>query len=264
MEREEGHTYSAYGYSATLPSARTSVGFNGEYAEPLTGFYILGSGYRAYSPRLMRFLSQDSLSPFGAGGINAYAYCTSDPINNSDPSGHSNLFIRFYKGVLNRTGLRQRPMQPARSNVSQSSNTRSINDVASSSPQISTLSNRNSIVSHAPSRSTSSGRRGSVSSTSSQDSISSTTSHDYALPPSYDEAVGNVPPSYKSAAAEIYANDMTPYLRPSRYEDRHRYLQDNLRRAFDAGDQLAGIRRTNPSSLNDTIDLLATRIGIQP
>ena len=35
----------------------------------------------------MRFNSPDTLSPFGKGGINAYAYCAGDPVNRSDPSG---------------------------------------------------------------------------------------------------------------------------------------------------------------------------------
>ncbi len=35
---------------------------------------MLGNGYRAYSPVLMRFNSPDSWSPFGEGGVNAYAY----------------------------------------------------------------------------------------------------------------------------------------------------------------------------------------------
>ncbi len=38
----------------------------------------------------MRFHAPDSMSPFGAGGVNPYAYCSGDPINNSDPSGHMN------------------------------------------------------------------------------------------------------------------------------------------------------------------------------
>ncbi|WP_147458691.1 RHS repeat-associated core domain-containing protein, partial [Pseudomonas savastanoi] len=37
---------------------------------------------------LMRFNSPDSLSPFGKGGMNAYAYCAGDPVNRSDPTGH--------------------------------------------------------------------------------------------------------------------------------------------------------------------------------
>jgi RHS repeat-associated protein len=62
--------------------------FNGELCDPLTRRYLLGNGYRAYSPVLGRFLSPDSFSPFGQGGINSYAYCSGDPINASDPSGH--------------------------------------------------------------------------------------------------------------------------------------------------------------------------------
>ncbi len=60
------------------------IGFNGELPDRLTGHYLLGNGYRAYNPVLMRFNSPDSLSPFGKGGINAYAYCAGDPINRHD------------------------------------------------------------------------------------------------------------------------------------------------------------------------------------
>jgi RHS repeat-associated protein len=49
-------------------------------------WYILGD-YRAYSPILMRFHSPDAASPFGHGGLNAYVYCSGNPVNRSDPSG---------------------------------------------------------------------------------------------------------------------------------------------------------------------------------
>ncbi|EKF9171399.1 RHS repeat-associated core domain-containing protein [Vibrio cholerae] len=64
------------------------TGFNGETLDPVTGNYMLGNGYRGYNPFLMRFMSQDSLSPFSDAGINAYQYCHGDPINRIDPSGH--------------------------------------------------------------------------------------------------------------------------------------------------------------------------------
>jgi len=79
------HAWSAYGAGNAgddLP------GFNGERRDPVSGAYHLGNGYRAYSPALMRFTCPDSLSPFGAGGINPYAYCLGDPVNHTDPSGH--------------------------------------------------------------------------------------------------------------------------------------------------------------------------------
>jgi RHS repeat-associated protein len=64
------------------------LAFNGERMDPVSETYHLGNGYRAYNPVLMRFTSPDSWSPFGAGGINAYAYCARDPVNRADPSGH--------------------------------------------------------------------------------------------------------------------------------------------------------------------------------
>ncbi|WP_238337516.1 RHS repeat-associated core domain-containing protein [Arsenophonus endosymbiont of Aphis craccivora] len=81
----ELHVWSPYG--SGKPSDRLP-GFNGERVDPVSGTYHLGNGYRAYNPVLMRFNCQDSLSPFGAGGINHYAYCAGDPINHTDPSGH--------------------------------------------------------------------------------------------------------------------------------------------------------------------------------
>ena len=63
-------------------------GFAGEQLDELTGWYIPGS-YRPYDPVLMSFLSPDSESPFGDGGLNPYAYCAGDPVNNIDPDGHA-------------------------------------------------------------------------------------------------------------------------------------------------------------------------------
>lgn len=75
-------------HGAANPLLANPLGFNGERKDPLTGLYHLGKGYRAYNPVLMRFQACDSMSPFGKGGINSYAYCLGDPINLRDPSGH--------------------------------------------------------------------------------------------------------------------------------------------------------------------------------
>ncbi|WP_057436065.1 RHS repeat-associated core domain-containing protein [Pseudomonas syringae group genomosp. 3] len=77
-----------YGYSEDVARNPEVPGFNGEQIDPVTGHYLLGNGYRAYNPVLMRFNSPDSFSPFGEGGLNAYGYCAGDPVNRSDPGGH--------------------------------------------------------------------------------------------------------------------------------------------------------------------------------
>lgn len=87
-----GHHHIAQGMSG-LP------GFNGERPDPFTGHYHLGKGHRAYNPQLMRFNSPDQLSPFGAGGLNAYAYCVGDPVNRSDPSGRASVEDILIAGI---------------------------------------------------------------------------------------------------------------------------------------------------------------------
>jgi RHS repeat-associated protein len=92
--RRQDFAYSPYGHRPAEGGLFSVLGFSGEQLDPLTGLYLLGNGYRAYSPALMRFLSPDSMSPFGAGGLNPYAYCGGDPINRVDPTGH------FWKALL--------------------------------------------------------------------------------------------------------------------------------------------------------------------
>ena len=90
--------YTAYGHRGAEQAVSTHLGYNGEVKERQTGCYLLGNGYRAYNPVLMKFHSPDSLSPFGKGGVNPYAYCEGDSINNVDPTGHWKLFGWFRSG----------------------------------------------------------------------------------------------------------------------------------------------------------------------
>ena len=81
--------YTPYGHRPLASGLLSLLGFNGERPDPVTGWYLLGNGYRAFNPVLMRFNSPDSWSPFGEGGLNAYAYCKGDSVNLSDPYGHA-------------------------------------------------------------------------------------------------------------------------------------------------------------------------------
>ncbi|MGY2186114.1 hypothetical protein D3C87_1286640 [compost metagenome] len=97
--------YSPYGHRRGESGLTSLLGFNGERADPVTGCYLLGNGYRAFNPVLMRFNSPDSLSPFGNGGLNPYAYCLADPVNFYDQNGHMPLSKIFTSSPSSRRAL---------------------------------------------------------------------------------------------------------------------------------------------------------------
>lgn len=94
--------YSPYGHRDPENGLLSLLGFNGERPDPVTGHYLLGNGYRAFNPVLMRFNSSDSLSPFGKGGLNSYAYCLGDPINLYDPNGSFVIALNLLPKAVNR------------------------------------------------------------------------------------------------------------------------------------------------------------------
>ncbi|POP74451.1 RHS repeat-associated core domain-containing protein [Pseudomonas syringae] len=85
--------YTPYGHRHPSAGPVSLPGYAGQRVDPVTGHYLLGNGYRAFNPVLMRFNSPDSLSPFGEGGVNAYGYCEGDPVNRADPGGHWPTFL---------------------------------------------------------------------------------------------------------------------------------------------------------------------------
>lgn len=85
--------YTPYGRRIDGASVCTGLAYNGELLDGATGGYLLGQGYRVFSPFLMRFQQPDfGWSPFGRGGVNAYGYGLGDPIRNIDPTGRWSLF----------------------------------------------------------------------------------------------------------------------------------------------------------------------------
>lgn len=109
--------YSPYGQRSIFSGVGSLLGFNGERPDLLTGHYLLGNGYRAYNPVLMRFNSPDSVSPFGEGGINAYAYCSGDPLNREDSTGKSWIrnitkFLDYIDGHRIRNRVQAPPPPP--------------------------------------------------------------------------------------------------------------------------------------------------------
>ncbi|KAL4789062.1 hypothetical protein BDV19DRAFT_374673 [Aspergillus venezuelensis] len=85
----QDQSYTPYGFSA---QSGPDIGFNGQWRDPITGWYHLGNGYRVYNPVLQRYHTPDPWSPFTSGETNPYLYCLSDPINKLDPSGHFSIF----------------------------------------------------------------------------------------------------------------------------------------------------------------------------
>jgi len=102
-ENRTAFAYGPYGHDDRHSDARVISRFTGQPWLPSAVGYMLGNGHRLFSPAMMRFYSADSLSPFEAGGLNAYAYCDNDPVNRSDPSGRYSIFKLLRGGYKPKT-----------------------------------------------------------------------------------------------------------------------------------------------------------------
>ncbi|TKI07779.1 RHS repeat domain-containing protein [Martelella alba] len=93
--RQELRCYLPFGFTQTGDVNPLDLLYKGELYDRDCGIYHLGA--RPYDVRLKRFLTPDSTSPLGVGGINPYIYCYNDPVNRND---HSGLAARSIKGRI--------------------------------------------------------------------------------------------------------------------------------------------------------------------
>ena len=83
----EETAYAAYG-EPTNAAMTTQKGYINERHDPETGLMYLNARYM--DPSFGRFISPDDWDPILEGvGPNRYAYAQNDPVNKSDPNGHS-------------------------------------------------------------------------------------------------------------------------------------------------------------------------------
>lgn len=74
--------------------------YRGYYYDSETGLYYLQSRY--YDPEIGRFLNSDNITDPGAGvlGYNTFLYCANNPVNASDPTGHSIILACLIGGAI--------------------------------------------------------------------------------------------------------------------------------------------------------------------
>ena len=88
MLDQSGEVQNYYQYSAvgeTIISEETTpnrLRYNAQAEDELTGLYYLRARY--YAPGIVRFTQEDVIYN---DGLNLYAYCNSNPVMYSDPSG---------------------------------------------------------------------------------------------------------------------------------------------------------------------------------
>ena len=76
------------------------IRYRGYYYDVETGFYYLNSRY--YDPSICRFINADDISylnPEILNGLNLYAYCGDNPINNVDYNGKSLIGIAIFLAI---------------------------------------------------------------------------------------------------------------------------------------------------------------------
>ena len=90
-----GKVVSITGTLAATVGQKTPFRYRGYYFDAESGMYYLQSRY--YDPEIRRFISADNIIVTGTSveyqNVNLYEYCSDNPINFQDPSGHFILSV---------------------------------------------------------------------------------------------------------------------------------------------------------------------------
>jgi len=82
----KSYTYDAYGNTSDSGAFVNSFAYTGAVIDEETGLYYMNARY--YEPETGRFISQDTYRGDGEAFWNLYMYCSGDPVNSTDPTGH--------------------------------------------------------------------------------------------------------------------------------------------------------------------------------
>ncbi|MDI2592411.1 RHS repeat-associated core domain-containing protein [Pseudomonas sp. 681] len=209
--------YTPYGHRPQENGLLSLLGFNGERPDPLTGHYLLGNGYRALNPVLMRFNSPDSWSPFGEGGLNAYSYCGGDPVNQSDPNGHIGLLWGVVRNNISKI-LQMKNSPKALSSIKSVGG-----ETSSMTPKVSTVSKTPTGVPLFQANGTPAGPPPRYTAKPSATPFTGKLQRDFHVqPPSYDSLSANnhFAGAFDPKYAPAYFGDIIPTPRPSRIQTR--------------------------------------------
>lgn len=97
-KKEQRLEYYPYGKTYVSDGTKTTnYKYTGKEEDSSTGLYFYGARY--YDPDLGRFIQPDTIvpNPYNPQDLNRYSYCNNNPINYTDPTGHS--WKSFWKGV---------------------------------------------------------------------------------------------------------------------------------------------------------------------
>ena len=90
-----GNFTTTYHYTGSSTANYNKFTYRGYYYDPDLKMYYLQSRY--YDPAICRFISPDDTSYLGANGdlvsYNLYAYCSNNPVNYTDPTGHGIITV---------------------------------------------------------------------------------------------------------------------------------------------------------------------------